>query len=148
MAGALSGYDDILMEIVTGGSGKAVNKYFATIKLKVISLPSSSYILYVNAALISSTLSPLAKPSAIADILGAYPLLPSLSNIHSSNEITAGMATEIGSYKIVVSLSGELAKNYDIDEVSKEWDLYRRLARRRLARWASLPAHIHFRLRS
>ena len=148
VAGALSGYDDILMEIVTGGSGKAVNKYFATIKLKEPNncswadggvtnkriewkIEKAQLILEWDEWMFESDGNSGYAPkiSAIADGLASGDSVEDINAAFTyriydedGNEITAGMATEIGSYKIVVSLSGELAKNYDIDEVSKEWD--------------------------
>ncbi|MCX4363060.1 MAG: hypothetical protein OSJ74_06740, partial [Clostridia bacterium] len=39
----------------------------------------------------------------------------------NGNEVEASQVSEVGSYKIVAKLNGDLSANYEIDEATKEW---------------------------
>ncbi len=148
--GYLDGYSDLLYTVVSGDKETDVNsRYYVTLRLKEPnncvwadgsagsaskriqwSIDKAQLVLDWDNWLFESdgTSGYAPKIESIADGLaeGVTVDLDSAFTYRiydeDGNEITAGMATELGSYKIVVSLSGDLAKNYDIDEVSKEWE--------------------------
>jgi len=142
----LDGFNALLMEIVTGGTGKSAGKYFATIKLKDTANCSwsdgSTQNKRIEWTVEKATLIPdWGKWEFVSDGESTYaPRIESIADglaesdkidlgkdfvyklyDEEGNELSVSEVSEVGSYRIVASLNAELAGNYALDEIGREW---------------------------
>ncbi|MDE7337014.1 MAG: InlB B-repeat-containing protein, partial [Clostridia bacterium] len=138
-------FNSLLMEIVNGGSGKEVNTYIATIRLKdTINCnwedgtfgtqqirwqiePAQLIITWDKWEFISDGESAYApKISSLYGLVGSDGFDYDTDFVYKiydeeGNALDVSEVSEIGSYKIVASFNGDI-KNYVLDKTSKEWD--------------------------